>query len=459
MLQYHLRIDMAGIMPRVLIIDDEKNIRSTLTVCLEGIGCEVKAAGGADTAFRLLHHERFDLCFLDLKLGETNALEILPRILEMNPGLAVIIITAYATFETAVEAIKLGAKDYLPKPFTPAQIRHLVEKIADTMEKDRKIADLESRLKESVPEITFDTGSPKMKSTLDTIIKAAPSDAAVLIKGESGTGKGILARTLHMKSPRAVRPFVTVNCPTLSGELLASELFGHARGAFTGATHDKQGTVEIAEGGTLFLDEISEISPGLQAKLLRFLQEKTFERVGETRTRQANVRIVAATNKDLGQAVKEGRFREDLLYRINIIEVTVPPLREREQDIIPLANSFLSFFARDEKKPLPELSEPAKKVMVSYPWPGNVRELRNVMERAVILCPSRIIEPEYLPERMVMREEPRSIRIGGNHTLEEVEKEHLRTVLTRSASLEEAAHVLGIDASTLWRKRKRLDDE
>jgi len=450
---------MAGIMPRVLIVDDEKNIRSTLTVCLEGTGCEVKAAGSADAAFRLLQHERFDICFLDLKLGETNALEILPRILEMNPGLAIIMITAYATFETAVEAIKLGAKDYLPKPFTPAQIRHLVEKIADTIEKDRKIADLESRLKESVPEITFDTGSPKMKAALDTIMKAAPSDATVLIKGESGTGKGILARTLHMKSPRGVRPFVTVNCPTLSGELLTSELFGHTRGAFTGATQDKQGTVEIAEGGTLFLDEISEISPGLQAKLLRFLQERTFERLGETRTRQANVRIVAATNQDLEQAVKEGRFREDLLYRINIIEVTVPPLRERKQDIIPLANSFLSFFARDEKKPLPELSEPAKAVMVSYLWPGNVRELRNVIERAVILCPSRIIEPEYLPERMVFREGSVSARIGGDHTLEEIEKEHIRTVLARSASLEEAAQVLGIDASTLWRKRKRLDDE
>jgi len=450
---------MAGIMPRVLIVDDEKNIRSTLTVCLEGTGCEVKAAGSADAAFRLLRHERFDFCFLDLKLGETNALEILPRILEMNPGLAVIMITAYATFETAVEAIKLGAKDYLPKPFTPAQIRHLVEKIADTIEKDRKIADLESRLKESVPEITFDTGSPKMKAALDTIMKAAPSDATVLIKGESGTGKGILARTLHMKSPRGARPFVTVNCPTLSGELLTSELFGHTRGAFTGATQDKQGTVEIAEGGTLFLDEISEISPGLQAKLLRFLQERTFERLGETRTRQANVRIVAATNQDLEQAVKEGRFREDLLYRINIIEVTVPPLRERKQDIIPLANSFLSFFARDEKKPLPELSEPAKAVMVSYLWPGNVRELRNVIERAVILCPSRIIEPEYLPERMVFREGSVSARIGGDHTLEEIEKEHIRTVLARSASLEEAAQVLGIDASTLWRKRKRLDDE
>lgn len=450
---------MAGMMPRVLIVDDEKNIRSTLTVCLEGIGCEVNAAGSADAAFRLLQHERFDLCFLDLKLGETNALEILPRILEMNPGLAVIMITAYATFETAVEAIKLGAKDYLPKPFTPAQIRHLVEKIADTMEKDQRIADLENRLKESVPEITFDTGSPKMKATLDTIMRAAPSDATVLIKGESGTGKGILARTLHMKSPRNTRPFVTVNCPTLSGELLASELFGHARGAFTGAAQDKQGTVETAEGGTLFLDEISEISPALQAKLLRFLQEKTFERLGETKTRQANVRIVAATNKDLEQAVKEGRFREDLLYRINIIEVTVPPLRERKQDIIPLANSFLSFFARDEKKPLPELSEPAKTVMVSYPWPGNVRELRNVIERVVILCPSRIIEPEYLPERMVFSEGSGSVRIGGDHTLEEIEKEHIRTVLTRSASLEDAARVLGIDASTLWRKRKRFDDE
>jgi NtrC-family two-component system response regulator AlgB len=262
---------------------------------------------------------------------------------------------------------------------------------------------------------------------------------------------------LHMKSPRADRPFITISCPTLSEELLASELFGHARGAFTGATQDKEGMVERAEGGTLFLDEISEISPAIQGKLLRFLQEKSFERVGETRTRKANVRIVAATNRDLEQAVQQQKFREDLLFRINVIEIPVPPLRERQQDIIPLAKRFLAFFARDAKRAIPELSGAVEQAMLSYNWPGNVRELRNAMERAVILCPSQVIGPEFLPER-IRPATGNSVRIGGRHSLEEVEKEHITSVMASSVNLDEAARILGVDASTLWRKRKRYEE-
>jgi len=261
-----------------------------------------------------------------------------------------------------------------------------------------------------------------------------------------------------MKSPRAHRPFITVSCPTLSEELLTSELFGHARGAFTGATHDKEGMGVRAEGGTLFLDEISEITPAIQGKLLRFLQEKSFERFGESRTRKADVRIVAATNRDLEEAVRQGRFREDLLFRINVIEVTVPPLRERAQDIVPLAKRFLAFFARDAKRAVPELSDAARQAMLIHNWPGNVRELRNAMERAVILCPSQVIGPEFLPERIRPPSIGNDVRIGGRHSLEEVEKVHILSVIASSANLDEAARVLGVDASTLWRKRKRYEE-
>jgi NtrC-family two-component system response regulator AlgB len=445
-------------MKNILVIDDEKNIRSTLSVCLETMGHSVTAVGNRSAALAALRQERYDVAFLDLRLGSENGMDLLPEMLALCPGIAVIIITAYATFETAVEATKLGAKDYLPKPFSPAQIRHVIDKTTNARELEERVAELEMRLKETIPEISLDSAAPKMAAAVDTLARASRSDAAVLLRGESGTGKGILARMLHMKSPRAHRPFITVSCPTLSEELLSSELFGHARGAFTGAIQDKEGMVERAEGGTLFLDEISEITPAIQGKLLRFLQEKSFERVGETRTRKADVRIVAATNRDLEEAVRQGRFREDLLFRINVIEVTVPPLRERTQDIVPLAKRFLAFFARDAKRAVPELSDAARQAMLIHNWPGNVRELRNAMERAVILCPSQVIGPESLPERIRPPSIGNGVRIGGRHSLEEVEKEHILSVIASSASLDEATRILGVDASTLWRKRKRYEE-
>jgi NtrC-family two-component system response regulator AlgB len=246
-----------------------------------------------------------------------------------------------------------------------------------------------------------------------------------------------------------------VNCPTLSEELLASELFGHARGAFTGAVRDQEGRVEAAEGGTVFLDEIGEIAPALQAKLLRFLQEKRFERVGENRTRNADVRIVAATNRDLEAAVKEGRFREDLLYRLDVVEITVPPLRERPEDILPLARAFVAFFARQARRAPPELSEAAARMLAAWPWPGNVRELRNAIERAVILSPGQVLEPQGFPERMAGHAAG-TPALGGDFTAEEIEREHILRVLARAPTQEEAARILGLDASTLWRKRKKF---
>ncbi len=438
---------------RVLVIDDEKNIRTTLALCLEGLGCKVEQAACMSAALEALRLEPFDLAFCDLRLGQESGMELLPRLLAERPGLEVIVITAYATVDTAVEAMRRGAKDYLPKPFTPAQIRHVVDQSRDRRALERRLSDLETRLVDAAPDVVLETASPRMQSVLEVIGRAGGHDVAVLLRGESGTGKGVLARLLHSRSPRRDRPFVLVNCPTLSEELLASELFGHARGAFTGAVKDQEGRVEAAEGGTVFLDEIGEISTGLQAKLLRFLQEKQFERVGENRTRTADVRIIAATNRDLEAAVKAGRFREDLLYRLNVVEIVTPPLRDRPEDILPLARRFIAFFARQGARQAPELSAAAERVLLGYPWPGNIRELRNALERAVILTPGQVLEPESFPERIAAQ--PTTPILGGDCSSEDIEREHVLRVLARAPTLEDAARILGIDTSTVWRKRKK----
>jgi two-component system, NtrC family, response regulator AlgB len=452
---YSPRVETAGL--RVLVIDDEKNIRTTLGLCLESIGCRAVSAASAEAACEAVDREAFDLAFLDLRLGSSDGLEVLPRLLAVRRDLAVVVITAHATFETAVEAIKRGAVDYLPKPFEPAQIRHVVEQVARRRSIEHRLVDLERRLGDEIPEANLETRSPAMRQTLDLIARAATADAPVLLLGESGTGKGVLARALHEQSRRASRPFVTVHCPTLSEALLASELFGHAKGAFTGAVRDQIGRVEAAEGGSVFLDEIAEIAPALQAQLLRFLQERRFERVGETRTRQADVRVIAATNRDLEADVRAGRFREDLLFRLNVIEVQVPALRARPEDIADLACAFLRFFARQAGRADVELGPDAKLAIASHGWPGNVRELRNVMERAVILSTAPRIGRESLPDRIARHTSALPV-LGGEFTLEQIEREHLVRVLQRTATLDEAARVLGIDASTLWRKRKKLEE-
>jgi two-component system, NtrC family, response regulator AlgB len=441
-------------MLRVLVVDDEKNIRSTLALALEGMGCAVGLAATAESALAQAGREAFDLALVDLKLAQGSGLDLIPRLIAENPGLDVVVITAYATIDTAVEAMRRGALDYLPKPFTPAQIRHLVERTAERRALVRRVRELEHQLADAVPELELATRSAALQSALDTIRRAAVSDTAVLLRGENGTGKGVLARVLHASSRRSAGPFVVVHAPTLSEELLASELFGHARGAFTGAVKDQPGKVEAAHGGTLFLDEIAEIAPNLQAKLLRFLQDKQFERVGETHTRRADVRVVSATNRDLDADVKAGRFREDLLYRLNVIEVSVPPLRERRDDILPLARHFTAFFARAARRSVPELSPDAEAALLRYEWPGNVRELRNAIERAVVLMEGSVLDASMLPRKVADAPEA-GPGLGGDVSLDEVEKEHIRRVLLRTASLEDAARVLGIDPSTLWRKRKR----
>ncbi|HEX8909204.1 MAG TPA: sigma-54 dependent transcriptional regulator, partial [Anaeromyxobacteraceae bacterium] len=316
------------------------------------------------------------------------------------------------------------------------------------------LADLEKRLTELHSHRGIIGKSKVMRDIYDVLDNLSEVDSTVLITGESGTGKELVAEAIHFGGPRAKKPFIRVNCSALTDELLGSELFGHVRGAFTGAVRDQEGRVEAAEGGTVFLDEIGEVSPALQAKLLRFLQEKRFERVGETRTRTADVRIVAATNRDLDAEVKAGRFREDLLYRLNVMEIVVPPLRERAEDVLPLARNFVHFFARQAARPPPDLSPATERLLVAYPWPGNVRELRNAIERALILVPGQVLERESFPERIAASASDAPV-LGGSFTVEEIEREHALRVMAHTSTMEEAAHILGIDASTLWRKRKK----
>ena len=443
---------------RVLVIDDEKNIRTTLSLCLEQMGCTVTAVSTPEAALAALRQQPYELSFLDLRLGGTDGLDLISKLLAIDASLLVIVITAYATIDTAVDAIKRGATDYLPKPFTPQQIRHVVDQTTKQRDLKIRLLDLEGRLQEAAPAIDLETDSPKIRGVFEVAAKASASDVPVLLRGESGTGKSVLARMIHSMSPRKAQPFVVVNCPTLSEELLASELFGHIKGSFTGAVRDQAGRVETAEGGTLFLDEIGEITPSLQAKLLRFLEDKEFERIGENKTRRADVRTVAATNRELEAHVRKGLFREDLLYRLNVIDLQLPPLRERPEDILRLAQRFLLFFAKAARRRPPVLSKAAEDALLAYAWPGNIRELRNAIERAVILWPAQVIEPEAFPQPVSTHARTPGPQLGGNFSLEEIEREHMGRVVARAPTLEDAAAILKIDASTLWRKRKKYEE-
>lgn len=441
---------------RALVVDDEKNIRTTLSLYLESLGCKVATVATEDAALSASAQDTFELAFVDLRLQATSGLDLIPKLLHNNPTMAIIVVTAYATLETAVEAIRRGAVDYLAKPFTPAQIKHLVSRLAETAMIKSKIVTLQSALETAAPYAELETSSPKMRSALEHLWRAAESESAVLLRGESGTGKNVVALALHARSARASRPFVTVNVGTLSDELLLSELYGHARGAFTGAVRDNAGRVELANGGTLFLDEIGELSSIAQTRLLRFLQEKQFERLGEARTRHADVRIVAATNRNLEILVKDGKFREDLFYRLSVVDVALPPLRERREDILSLCRHFLSFFAHSMRRPIPRLSSEAEVLVTNYAWPGNVRELRNALERALVFSAAQIITPEAFPDRMQALPMHRP-EVGGAFTLDQIEREHIQRILTRSTTQEDAAKILGIDATTLWRKKKKFE--
>jgi len=456
-----------------LIIDDDPGIRQSIRLCLESDNARVLGVGTSSGAIEALERSRFDVVFLDLWLQSESGLAVLPEILRQQPGIGVIVITAYATFESAVEAMRKGAVDYLPKPFTPEQVRSAAKRVVAANVLKRQLSELQDRLDETEGEISFDTRSPAYSAFLQPALRAAGSDAVVLLRGESGTGKTVFARWMRQHSRRADGPFVTVHCPMLSSELMTSTLFGHRKGSFTGAVSDSVGKVEEAEGGTLFLDEVADLSADAQARLLRFLNDRTYERLGEARERKADVRLIAASNRPLENEVRAGRFREDLFFRFNVIALTLPPLRERREDVLPLARHSLSFFSHRQGRHDLSFSESCERVLASYSWPGNLRQLRNAVERAVILTPAAVVEPADLGipfdleepgetgEGHALRASPvrggswPSVSLGEDVSLEAIEREHIARVVAHTSSFEAAARILGIDATTLQRKRKR----
>jgi two-component system, NtrC family, response regulator AlgB len=441
----------------VLVVDDDAGVRQSLRLCLEAAGARVLGVATGGAALEALDRGHFNVVFLDLWLGADAGLELLPEMLARQPDLGVIVVTAFASIESAVDAIKRGAVDYVPKPFTPDQIRLAANRVVEAQRLRRRLAELQDELDQTGEPAFFASRSPAFLRFLQTAGRAAASDAVLLLRGESGTGKNVLARWIRGTSPRADAPFVTVNCPALSGDLMTSALFGHRKGAFTGAVADVAGKVQEAEGGTLLLDEVGELTADAQARLLRFLNDRTYERLGEARERQADVRLITATNRDLDAEVRTGRFREDLFYRLNVVTMVLPPLRERVEDIPLLAHHYLSVFQQQQGRPALRFSPAAERAMVTHSWPGNLRELRNAVERAVILAPRDALEPADLglgfgPPIDAGSE---AVRVGANITLEALEREHIACVVAQSPSLEAAARTLDIDATTLQRKRKR----
>jgi NtrC-family two-component system response regulator AlgB len=439
----------------ILIIDDEPNIRKTLSLFFEQEGHKVVSVSNSHDALCESGRTVFDLAFVDLRLGTQSGLNLIPLLLSESPWMKIVVITAYASISTAVDAMQSGAIDYLPKPFTPEQIDLVLKKVMEIRKLEMKVQSLQNEVNDNNPEMNITSENPAMQRVLSIGKQVADTDATVLIYGENGTGKGLLARAIHEWSPRKNKPFSVVSCPSLSPELLETELFGHIKGAFTSAVRDNPGRIALSEGGTIFLDEIGAMPASLQPKLLRFIQDREYERVGEGITRKADVRIISATNQDLKTLVQEKRFREDLFYRLNVIQITMPPLRERPEDILPLAEQFLQFFTRKYARPVTGFSEKVKEVMLNYPWAGNIRELRNMVERAVILCQVNSIGIEHLP--FAPAEGTASPRIGDRISLEAIEEEHIRRVLASTKSLQEAADILGIDQATLWRRRKQYN--
>ena len=445
---------------RILIVDDEPNIRRTLRVALEAMGHAVEEAATAAEALGLVERQPFDVALIDLRLGGESGLDLL------EPAAGPVAPPGGRRHHGARQRSTRPSRRCAAAPSTTCPSRSPPPRSAPSWSGwpgsgacATGSPTWRSGSGPRSPRPTWRAATPRSDGSSTWPGGSPPTDAAVLIRGESGTGKGVLARALHAWSRRADGPFVTVSCPSLSAELLESDLFGHVRGAFTGAVRDAAGKVAAAEGGTLFLDEVGDLPPPLQPKLLRFLQERRYERVGEAKTRAADVRLVAATNRDLEAAVAAGTFREDLLYRLNVVELTLPPLRRRS-DVLDLADHLLGFFARQTGRRLTGFTPEAREALARHAWPGNLRELRNAIERAAILADGPEVGLADLPERIASARTGTSptaaVEVGGPVSLERLEVEHIRRVLAAAPSREEAARILGIDPSTLYRKRKQF---
>jgi len=450
-----------------MVIDDEPLMRITIQDALEAEGYEVSIAETGQKGLSLFRKNTVDILITDLKLPDMDGLHLLKEAKRMNPETQVIMITAYGSIDSAVTAMKEGACDYLTKPFSMDELLLILKRIV----RIKQLEEENIRLKEKVEERFGLEGligkSPQMQKIYDLIETVSQTDTTVLIQGESGTGKEMVANAIHIKSLRKNGPFIKVNCSALPETLLETELFGHEKGAFTGAIRQRKGRFEMAHEGTLFLDEVGEVSPIVQVKLLRVLQERQFERVGGNETISVDVRLICATQRDLKEEIKKGTFREDLYYRLNVVPIFLPPLRERREDILLLAEHFMNKFSKKMGKEIYGISEEAKNLLLKYPFPGNIRELENMIERAVALLKGKIIQVEDLPGEVLGQDSPiKEIckKIQGSKSLAQAinlfEKEYIQNILEKTKGKKgQAAELLGISRKTLWEKIKELGIE
>jgi NtrC-family two-component system response regulator AlgB len=447
-----------------LVIDDDKTFRDAACALIEDAGHYGESASSGQLGLARLDEDKFDAVLLDLNLGVEKGFEILLQIQKANPQMSVAMITAHAGIKAAVEAMRHGSIDFLEKPLNREMFLALVARLERIRQLGQRIQVLEAEVRTSKtqsPGFRFDFSTPVMRQLMETVRRAASSPASILILGESGTGKSVVARRIHDESDVADKPFVTVSCPSLSKELLESDLFGHVKGSFTGAIRDHWGKVKAASGGTLFLDEIADLPLEIQPKMLRLLQEREYERIGENTTQKAQVRVIAATNRDLKRRVAEGTFREDLYFRLNVIAVEMPPLRLREADLLNFAKHYASHFVRECGRKFENIDPAAIAMLVGYSWPGNLRELRNVIERAVILSRSESIMPSDLPLELRQSGSNSDIQdpnlgAGSRITIGKLEELHIRRILQQTSSIAEAANILGIDQATLYRHRLKM---
>jgi len=442
----------------ILIVDDEKDICMALKILLSKEGYSVKEAYNGEQALERVKQENFDIIMTDIKMEKMDGFEVLKEVMKISPETSVIMMTAFASVGSAVEAMRAGAADYISKPFINDEIRLTIRRILQSRELQMENQILRREL--SQRQVAFANiigGSDPMQKVFSVMEKVIPNKSNILITGESGTGKGLVAEAIHETGPRKDKPFIAINCGAIPENLLESELFGHKKGSFTSANEDKKGLITMAHSGTLFLDEIGELPQSLQVKLLHVIQTKELTPVGDTRVITVDVRIIAATNADLMQRVKEGRFREDLYYRLNVIEIHMPSLRERRDDIPLLIKHYLTISAKEAEKNVKDIDYEAMQSLLAYDWPGNIRELRNTIERATVLADNEMITIHYLPDKF------RTLDIEGvsvsslRQALDEFEREYIKRSMTESkGNKEAAANKLGVDLATLYRKLKKL---
>lgn len=442
--------------PRILLIDDDKTALDGLVKILSHDGYAVSGALSGYEALNLLSRKPFDIIVTDMKLPGMGGLSLIHEVRKKEEPVAIVVITAYSSVKTAVEAIKCGADDYLTKPVNVEELELVLEKLWERQQLIVQNRLLKEKLKDKYKSSELVGSTPQMHQIFNMIEDVAPSTASILILGETGTGKELVANAIHYQSDRACMPFIALHCAALSEGVLESELFGHEKGAFTGAVQSRKGRFELADGGTLFLDEVGEMSLKVQVKLLRVLEKGEFERVGGEKTIKVDVRLIAATNRDLEKEVAEGRFREDLFYRLNVITVPLPPLRERREDVPLLSNFFVIKYAKKYKKEIEGFAPESMEALCSYHWPGNVRELENVIERSVVLCKKNMITIDHLPKNMVPNKEDIStIKIPLGTSLKEAEKEIIqKTLQMAQGSKKEAAKILGISSRKIEYKVK-----